>query len=215
MDIIKKRAAKELGMRFYYTGKQCQHGHDAMRYVSNSKCVDCASSYMSDYYQKNKDYFISKVRQWQYDNDDKLVKHRADYYNRNKKSILLKKSVSYAANSEYFTSYYKANREDQIARVRDYQKRNPGKVNAHTAQRRVNLVQRSFTKWDDVITLIYEDCPDGYHVDHIDPINAIDRSGLHVPWNLQYLPALDNHQKSNKTDFISENAIEINWTDYI
>ena len=46
---------------------------------------------------------------------------------------------------------------------------------------------------------IYRECPAGHHVDHIIPIRGrIDRrpvSGLHVPWNLQYLTASDNHAK--------------------
>lgn len=46
----------------------------------------------------------------------------------------------------------------------------------------------------------YSNRPDGYHVDHIIPLNGELVSGLHVLQNLQYLPAVDNIRKGNKTE---------------
>ena len=55
-------------------------------------------------------------------------------------------------------------------------------------------------EWADLkkIKEIYFNRPDGYHVDHIIPLQSEIVCGLHVPENLQYLPAYTNRAKGNK-----------------
>jgi hypothetical protein len=50
----------------------------------------------------------------------------------------------------------------------------------------------------DKILEIYKSCPDGFHVDHIYPLQSDWVCGLHVETNLRCIPAEDNLRKSNR-----------------
>lgn len=63
--------------------------------------------------------------------------------------------------------------------------------------------------WSEIADFM-DKCPEGYHVDHIIPLNHPDVCGLHVPWNFQYLPANENVYKSNKFDYTMDNT---EWLD--
>lgn len=54
-------------------------------------------------------------------------------------------------------------------------------------------------KWvdRDAMAWFYANRPKGFQVDHIIPIRGEKVSGLHVPWNLQYLEPKDNRAKAN------------------
>jgi hypothetical protein len=72
---------------------------------------------------------------------------------------------------------------------------------AREAKRRACKLQRTPTWADiDAIKRFYIDCPEGYHVDHILPLQGKLVSGFHVLSNLQYLTAHENLSKSNSFD---------------
>lgn len=68
----------------------------------------------------------------------------------------------------------------------------------YQSKRRALLKQR-LPKWAAMnkIKEIYVNRPEGMHVDHIIPLQGVNVSGLHVPENLQYLPASENLKKHN------------------
>lgn len=81
----------------------------------------------------------------------------------------------------------------------DYYHRNKETEKARKNARRAYL-KKATPSWADreEIREFYARCPDGHEVDHIVPLNGRGVNGLHVIWNLQYLPIKANRLKSNK-----------------
>ena len=86
-------------------------------------------------------------------------------------------------------------------RCKKYANGNRTLINALSAKRRSSKLQRT-PAWADLeaIKQFYLNCPKGYHVDHIVPLQGLNVSGLHVLNNLQYLTASENCSKGNKYD---------------
>jgi 5-methylcytosine-specific restriction endonuclease McrA len=82
--------------------------------------------------------------------------------------------------------------------VRDWEKANPEKRGWYRRKAKQSI-DRARPPWIDSKALsdIYNNCPPGMEVDHIVPLRGKNVSGLHVPWNLQYLTAQENRRKGN------------------
>lgn len=111
---------------------------------------------------------------------------------------------------------YMANKEKELAQCKEYKKENYALIKekdrvyynkhkkeafARSAKRRASKLHAT-ASWADLeeISNIYTKCPEGYHVDHIIPLQGKLVCGLHVEHNLQYLLAKDNLSKGNRID---------------
>ena len=54
----KRAKAKELGERFYFTGKPCKHGHISKRYTDKGTCCEC----MAVDFEAKKESRLSQMR---------------------------------------------------------------------------------------------------------------------------------------------------------
>lgn len=82
---------------------------------------------------------------------------------------------------------------------RRWYERNPKAALAQTRKQQAARLKR-VPAWSEkeAIRKFYEDCPEGYEVDHVIPLQGKTASGLHVLANLQYLPSLENRSKGNR-----------------
>ena len=85
--------------------------------------------------------------------------------------------------------------------------RNKANVYAYRARMRNAIPEDADLK---LIRLIYENCPEGYHVDHI---QALANGGLHHQDNLQYLEISENCRKGKNLGFDPSKSLD--WRGFI
>lgn len=183
------------------------------RWWSNSRCNSCAlkekrrsqgilprnknfdkKQYKAAWYQKNKQRIKDKLLQ-KYPPKEKTkkskeeIRKRQDNWNKNNKDRVLASKRKYAKN----------NQELCKQSSKRWKQQNKGIVNYHTNKRRARTKLQT-PKWanQELIKEIYKNCPEGYDVDHIIPLQGENVCGLHVEYNLQHLSRKENQQKSNK-----------------
>lgn len=166
-------------------------------------------------------------------NKEKMRLRRKAYYEANKEREAAVNKAYREANPEKIkairVAYCEANKERNYKRTRAWREENkdlangltrkwraenPVKVYEDSARRRAAEIQRT-PAWlneeqkqeiRDMYEAAYELSkvfPYKLHVDHIVPLRGDDASGLHVPWNLQLLPAAANMSKSNKLESLT------------
>lgn len=113
-------------------------------------------------------------------------RERCKKYSISNKEKIANRNAEYRKKSEVIDRIY---RNDVLS----------GKRKERLTQRR-SAIKKATPKWlsRKLLVEIYRDCPAGFHVDHIIPLQGESVCGLHVPWNLQYLPAKENLRKGNK-----------------
>jgi hypothetical protein len=123
-----------------------------------------------------------------YQRQPHILKLRLDWQseNKEKRKQILKRYHS-SKKHKNTVKKYRATDKGRKNKILNWQNYHTRKLNA-------------MPKWVDKEELrkIYQNCPKGYHVDHIMPLRGKTSSGLHVPWNLQYLTPTENIKKSNK-----------------
>lgn len=120
-----------------------------------------------------------------------ILQQSKDYYVANLETARAVRALWRAENRAYAKVYgvrYRLeNPGKELEKSRRYQAAKKNAVPKWLTKEHINEMIR-----------IYDNCPEGYEVDHIVPLQGKNVKGLHVPWNLQYLTIAENRKKSNK-----------------
>jgi nuclear transport factor 2 (NTF2) superfamily protein len=145
------------------------------KYTTGKPCKKCGST---------KKLIIKRVR------TDEYAKGQVYYSTR-----CIECKSKYKNKPEVMADWQKKNAQ----RLRDYQREYyKDKYGERNAKHEKRLKERYVYDDMDDIQEFYRNCPKGFHVDHIIPLNGKNVSGLHTIGNLQYLPASENQRKYNK-----------------
>lgn len=150
------------------------------------------------------------MREWRKSNLERAREIDRASKEKNKAKILARKAEYRRSNAEKIRQYnaaYSANNAEKMREWRDrWALNNPHVLRAAKARRRA-IETYACPAWADMEAMraIYKEClrvtqETGitHHVDHVVPLRGELVCGLHVPSNLQVIPAIDNFVKSNK-----------------
>ncbi|AUR97537.1 coil containing protein [Vibrio phage 1.240.O._10N.261.52.F8] len=223
MEIITRKEAKERGLKRYFTGKPCKHGHIAERNVCGGHCCACIAErnrkhrnkiaeYNRKRYKQNKDKNAEICRKYYEQNKDNLIEMNRKYREQNKDKI-----------AEKSRKYYEQNKDKLTEKMRKWNKANPEQgFIRNTLNRILRNWKGGRAKAEDLLGYTCEqlrshiesqfkegmswDNRSEWHIDHIKPIKAFLDEGITDPAiinaldNLQPLWASENLSKSAKWD---------------
>jgi 5-methylcytosine-specific restriction endonuclease McrA len=196
MKTISRSDAKAAGLKHYFTGKPCKHGHVAERQTLGGSCMECRKIR----YEANADEIRKRSRDWHRANSAKAHDYHQKWLRANPEKV-----------RKQLNSWKKAN-PDRIREIqRSWKKNNPDKVKAdksnyharrrgaegfHTAADKVNIR----AKQKDRCAYCRVKLNGGGHLDHIQPLSPrfTGKLGTNWPSNLQWLCEDCNSQKIDK-----------------
>ena len=182
-----------------------------------SHCKVCVAEYYGknrerlreqerQYREENRERVRERNRQYYEENRERLLEQQRQYREENRERLREKKRQYTEANHELVLERNRQYREANHEKISEWRRQNAEKIAAFSAKRRAAKICRT-PAWSDLehIKLFYEArqaiseaTGRDYHVDHEIPLQGKTVSGLHVPSNLQIIPAEHNLRKKNR-----------------
>jgi hypothetical protein len=179
-----REEAKRTGAKFYFTGKPCTRGHVAPR-KTKGNCTECIKE----------DWVTDNERRKALPKSEASKAAGRRYYERNKELV---KAKAFARPNEEKRKHRNNHKRENPevykvlcnARRRRHREATPAWLTTEQKEdiKQLYIEAQKITKLTGV----------RYEVDHIIPLINDSVCGLHVPWNLQVIPKIDNLKKANK-----------------
>lgn len=200
-----RKEAKEVGSKWYFTGKPCPHGHIVPRMTTNGACRTCAyertAAYLADKWKTSEEWRIEKVRK------ERERRHKPGIIDFEREKGARRAREKRAKDPEYaeetrrrcriyyaevrkYDPVYKAKK---VVHHRTRRARKIGSEGTHTLEDIAEQLKRQKYKCAECGVSVRK--KGSRHVDHIMPLSL---GGTNWPWNIQILCPTCNLSKGAK-----------------
>jgi hypothetical protein len=140
VKVITRQEAIAQGLKHYFTGKPCKHGHLAPRFTNRRQCLECNRLAAAARYFEDPQASTDKVAAWREVNRESYLAKGRAYYQENKEEILRKSRVANAtserkaAKASSDRAYRDRNAENIKAKRRAYYEENKARIKRSQAE---------------------------------------------------------------------------------
>jgi len=199
--------ARDNGESRYTPENPCAKGH-SLRRTSDGTCIECKTKAERIRIANNRESYNARKKQERMHKLPELAeKARVSRATESEEKRLIR--LEKARLKQIKWRLGNPNHENTKFVKREYKRNNPSKNVAYLAKRRSAQLKRTPAWLTETDRWMIEQAYElsalrtklfgfSWHVDHIIPLQGKYVSGLHVPTNLQVIPATENLRKANK-----------------